>query len=122
MAPEDETFVGDSEDKTKVKKNRLSLPNLVQAGTRALVSPRQMANIATNVMSDVSKVTPELSPDQNKEYCFTRSKIRSQQNLQLKSIVSQKLPNTIAISWDGKKTDTLEREAFGNGRFRNVTK
>ena len=38
-----------------------------------------------------------------------------------KELSSKQLPSTIAISWDGKKTETLEREAFNpERRRRNV--
>ena len=39
----------------------------------------------------------------------------------LKELSSQQLPPTIAILWDGKKTDTMEREVFNlQRRPRNV--
>ena len=68
-----------------------------------LLSPRQLGNIATSFLQDLSKVFPDLDPESNPDLIVSRQKIRSQQKCHFGELSNEDLPKTCAISWDGKK-------------------
>ena len=69
----------------------------------------------------MSNTFPQLESDLNGTNIVTRGKIRSQQDQVFKTLSSKPVPSTSALSWDGKKCETMVREDYGVSSSRNST-
>ena len=104
--------------KSNPKNNTLSFENTVKGSVD--VSPEKLGTIATNVLKDLSAIYPEVNPEIHSNMIVRRSKMRNQQNMVFKKLSSLPLKQTIAVGWDGKKSDTLVQERFHDNKLRNV--
>ena len=113
-------------DRSSQKNNTMDLTNFVQASSRALsgqpVGSRILANMATGLMKDIAKEYPQLDPVENPNLIIGRGKVRSQRKKFFKSLTNMPLKKTNALSWDGKQSEVLEREGYGDGKMRNTKK
>jgi hypothetical protein len=80
------------------------------------LSQRKIATVTNAVIKDLKKagvVIPE-------EIVVGKSKVHSCQNILFKNLVDGPIPDTCALSLDGKIYETLQQEEFGDDQKRNI--
>jgi hypothetical protein len=99
------------------KDKETPLENLVEAAARYNASEREVVTLVNAFLKD-SGVNLDKNPDQ----VITKSKIHSVKVKRLSQLSSEKLQDTGAISFNGKKYDTLVPETYGESGHRNIVK
>lgn len=78
--------------------------------------------MATGLIKDLSRVYPDINPEENENLIVSRGKVRSQRKKVYGTLGETPADATYAIGWDGKKMQGIEREEFNDGTSRNTLK